>query len=275
MKAEERDHLDSAEPVQPAIAMSGEPPLVKPVQAVKPEHYREAIFEFFRLSLSPREVEYHWQRLLLHQSKLTGADGRRVDLRTAAFDYFLNAAELIHEPLVMERAEQQKTELMAYFDKLTGLHNFAYFEQEMRAEAARSRRYNTPICLLLMDLDGFKGVNDNLGHSVGNELLQRVGAVLTERLRESDLVARFGGDEFVALLHHTTLDDGRRVADSLRQTLVDQIRHRQLNVEGVSVTASFGLSSMPDPAKTAKELFDAADEALYRAKANGGNTVAA
>jgi len=266
VKAEERDPLEG---VQPVIPMSGEPAVVRP------ENYRDAIFEFFRLNLSPREVAYHWQRLLLHQTKLTGPDGRRVDLRTAAFDYFLNAAELIQQPLVMERAEQQKTELMAYFDKLTGLHNFAYFEQEMRAEAARSRRYNTPLCLLLMDLDGFKGVNDSLGHSVGNELLQLVGAVLTERLRESDLVARFGGDEFVALLHHTTLDDGRRVADSLRQTLVDQIRDRQLSIEGLPVTASFGLSSMPNPSKTAKELFDAADEALYRAKANGGNMVAA
>lgn len=266
MKAEEQNTLD---PVEPYIALTG------PQSVSQPELYREAIFQFFRLNLSPREVEYHWQRLLLHQTKLTGPDGRRVDLRTAAFDYFLNAAELIQEPLVMERAEQQKTEMMAYFDKLTGLHNYAYFEQEMRAEAARSKRYNTPLCLLLMDLDGFKGINDNLGHSVGNELLQLVGAVLTERLRESDLVARFGGDEFVALLHHTSLDDGRRVADSLRRTIIDQIHDRQLSVEGLPVTASFGLSSMPSPSTTAKELFDAADEALYRAKANGGNMVAA
>lgn len=264
MKTDEQNRLPSMGPFVPAMG-----------DRVQDESDRNAIFRFFRLNLSPREVEYHWQRLLLHQNRLTGADGARVDLRTAAFDYFLNAASLIHEPLVMEREEQQKTELMAYFDKLTGLHNFAYFEQEMKAEAARSRRYNTPLCLMLMDLDGFKGVNDTLGHSTGNELLQLVGAVLTERLRESDLIARFGGDEFVALLHHTQLDDGKRVADTLRQTILEQMGTDRFSLEGQQVTASFGLSAMPDPSRTATELFEAADDALYRAKRSGGNQVAA
>jgi hypothetical protein len=77
------------------------------------DHQRERIFRFFRLNLEPREVEYHWQRLLMHQARFPTANGERVDLRTAAFDYFLNETELLVEPLVMEREALRQTELMA------------------------------------------------------------------------------------------------------------------------------------------------------------------
>ncbi len=154
---------------------------------------RDALFRFFRLNLTQRDVEYHWQRLLLHHSKFETQSGDKVDLRTAAFDYFLNETGLLAEPLVMERAELRRTELMAYFDKLTGLRNYAFFENEMHTEVARAQRYQTPLCLVLLDLDSFKEVNDHLGYLAGNQVLKRVGAILQKRLRASDLVARFGG----------------------------------------------------------------------------------
>ncbi len=170
-------------------------------------HERDRIFRFFRLNLEPREVEYHWQRLLLHQARFPAPQGRRVDLRTAAFDYFLNETDLLVEPLVMEREALRQTELMAYFDHLTGLHNYAYFESEIKTEVARAKRYQTSLCLLLVDLDGFKLVNDTLGHLTGNDVLKEVGQVLQKRLRSSDLIARFGGHEIAALLHRTDPDD--------------------------------------------------------------------
>ncbi len=190
------------------------------------ERERDGIFRYFRLHLEPREVEYHWQRLLMHQSRFPAPEGRKVDLRTAAFDYFLNETDLLAEPMVMERAELRQTELMAYLDYLTGLRNYAYFESEIKTEVARAKRYQTSLCLLLCDLDGFKHVNDSLGHRTGNDVLREVGQILQKRLRGTDLIARFGGDEFAVLLHRTDPENGLRVADKLCASIDVATRRR-------------------------------------------------
>lgn len=233
---------------------------------------REAIFNFFRLNLEPREVEYHWQRLLLHQSRFPAPVGQKVDLRTAAFDYFLNETKLLAEPLVMERETLRQTELMAHFDQLTGLHNYAYFESEIKTEVARAKRYDTSLCLVLADLDGFKEVNDTMGHRAGNEVLREVGHILQKRLRSSDLIARFGGDEFAVLLHRTDPPDAERVAGSLCKSIGEQF-NREGRPPIPRVTASFGMSALPTQANSEEELFELADQALYRAKRAGGNRV--
>lgn len=234
---------------------------------------RDRIFRFFRLNLEPRDVEYHWQRLLLHQSRFAGPTGRKVDLRTAAFDYFLNETDLLVEPLVMEREALRQTELMAYFDHLTGLHNYAYFETEVRTEVARAKRYDTSLCLVLLDLDGFKLVNDTLGHRTGNDVLREVAQLIQKRLRSSDLVARFGGDEFAMLLHRTDPKNGERVASKLCDSIDSSFRRGPFAKLPQPLTASFGLSSLPLQAQDEVQLFELADQALYRAKRAGGNRV--
>jgi diguanylate cyclase (GGDEF)-like protein len=237
------------------------------------ERERDRIFRFFRLNLEAREVEYHWQRLLMHQSRFPGHEGRRIDPRTAAFDYFLNETDLLAEPMVMERAELRQTELMAYFDYLTGLRNYAYFESEIKTEVARAKRYETSLCLLLCDLDGFKYINDSLGHRAGNDVLKEVGQILQKRLRSSDLIARFGGDEFAVLLHRTDPENGRRVADNLCASIDFQFRSGTFGQLPRPLTASFGLSALPNQADDEVQLFELADRALYQAKRAGGNRV--
>jgi len=234
---------------------------------------RDRIFRFFRLNLESREVEYHWQRLLMHQSRFPGPEGRKIDLRTAAFDYFLNETDLLAEPMVMERAELRQTELMAYFDYLTGLRNYAYFETEIKTEVARAKRYETSLCLLLCDLDDFKDINDSLGHRAGNDVLKEVGQILQKRLRSSDLIARFGGDEFAVLLHRTDPENGRRVADDLCASIDYQFRIGAFGQLPRPLTASFGLSALPNQADDETQLFELADRALYQAKRAGGNRV--
>jgi diguanylate cyclase (GGDEF)-like protein len=237
------------------------------------ERERNRIFRFFRLNLEPREVEYHWQRLLMHQSRFPSPEGWKVDLRTAAFDYFLNETDLLVEPMVMEREELRQTELMAYFDHLTGLRNYAYFESEIKTEVARAKRYQTSLCLVLLDLDNFKHVNDSLGHLTGNDVLKEVGQILQRRLRSSDLIARFGGDEFAVLLHRTDPENGQRVADNLCTSIDAQFRGSIFERLPHPLTASFGLSALPNHAEDEVTLFELADKALYQAKRAGGNRV--
>ena len=246
---------------------------LSPVDLARHECERERIFRFFRLNLEPREVEYHWQRLLLHHARFPTRQARKVDLRTAAFDYFLNETDLLAEPLVMEREQLRQTELMAYFDHLTGLRNYAYFESDIKTEVARAKRYDTSLCLLLVDLDEFKLVNDTFGHRVGNEVLREVGHILQKRLRSSDLVARFGGDEFAALLHRTDPTDGHRIARSLCRSIDEQFKESAQIELPRPLTASFGLSALPLQADDEVKLFELADKALYRAKRAGGNCV--
>ena len=171
------------------------------------------------------------------------------------------------------RAEDQVAHL-AYHDPLTGLPNRALLEEHLDLALARSKRQGTAIALLYLDLDGFKRVNDSLGHAAGDELLCDVTARLSERRRDSDLLARQGGDEFLLLL--TDLDrlgaeqTAVRVADGLLRSLT-----RPFVVHGAEfhIGASVGVALYPKDATEPGELQRHADAAMYQAKADGRNTV--
>src|SRR5256714_7104776 len=136
---------------------------------------------------------------------------------------------------------------------------------------SRYRRFNHPVSLVLMDLDGFKAVNDDMGHAVGDETLRDIGQILMKHSRGINVVSRYGGDEFAVLLVETSKAGSRLYADRIRQVVATfPYSH------GKRVTASFGVASLPDDeASTSEELFRAADGALYAAKRAGKNQVVA
>ena len=156
----------------------------------------------------------------------------------------------------------------AFTDYLTGLANRRRFERQLAREVERTRRYNHPLCLLVLDIDNFKGVNDTRGHDAGDECIRQLGKVLQEGTRGIDLGARLGGDEFAVLLPETDFASGREVAERLRAAVAS------LDVPEVGrVTASFGLAALPRCAQDARSLTAAADAALYEAKRQGRNRV--
>lgn len=171
------------------------------------------------------------------------------------------------------RAEEQVAHL-AYHDPLTDLPNRALLEEHLELALARSRRQGTAVGLLYLDLDGFKLVNDSLGHAAGDELLRDVTARLSERRRDSDLLARQGGDEFLLLLNDLDRlgaeQTATRVADGLLRSLT-----RPFVVSGAEfhIGASVGVALYPKDATTTEELMRHADAAMYQAKADGRNTV--
>jgi diguanylate cyclase len=165
------------------------------------------------------------------------------------------------------RLEEHNEELerLAAYDELTGLANRRELQRLMEAELARMRRYGHPSSLLLIDLDHFKQVNDRLGHPAGDVLLEQVAALLAERLRASDYVGRWGGEEFLAVLPHTDEADAIVAAEQLRREVAAAI----FEVEGepLRITVSIGVAEI-DPERPAPldHAYREVDEGLYVAK---------
>ncbi len=163
-------------------------------------------------------------------------------------------------------------ERLSRTDPLTGLYNRRYFEERFQSEFSRSQRYRVPITCLMIDIDHFKKVNDTRGHQAGDEALKALALLLRGALREVDLAARFGGEEYVAILPETALKDGRHVAERFR-ALVESCRVQESG-GSFGITVSIGAASYPVPnIASAEALLRAADEALYRAKERGRNRV--
>ena len=157
---------------------------------------------------------------------------------------------------------------------LTGLRNRRYFDQRISEEVALSTRYKLPLTLMLIDVDHFKKINDTYGHTVGDEVLQTLSKIIQNVVRDSDIVARYGGEEIVIITPNTTKEEAAILAERLRekveQTKVATIATTQ---EVVQVTISIGLCSL-SPIITDKEaLLEESDQSLYLAKKHGRNRV--
>ena len=174
---------------------------------------------------------------------------------------------------------RKREELLALSrtDALTGLSNRRYFEERLQEEFTRARRYRSPLSLVMMDIDYFKRINDTYGHPFGDEVLRAVSQVTRARLREVDMLARYGGEELIALLPETSPADALRACERVREAIESlQLEHHATDgtKRMVRCTASLGLASIPSPTlQNAQELLRAADECLYAAKGAGRNRV--
>jgi diguanylate cyclase (GGDEF)-like protein len=166
----------------------------------------------------------------------------------------------------------QRAEALSVTDDLTQLYNSRYLSQVLRRETKRASRSGRPLSLLFIDLDGFKGINDTHGHLYGSSALVEAAAVIRASARETDIVARFGGDEFALVLPDTGSDGAVAVGERIRDKIAI---HRFLLGEGLDIklTASVGVATLPDVATSADQLIHAADEAMYWVKEHGKNGI--
>jgi diguanylate cyclase (GGDEF)-like protein len=166
------------------------------------------------------------------------------------------------------RLDAARIEQLAHFDPLTGLANRSLLDDRLSRAVATARRNASPLAVLLFDLDGFKGVNDALGHAAGDALLTAVARRARDCVRDADTVGRLGGDEFLVLLPDTDRQGAGRVAGKILKAMAEPF---EVGFGRVGISASIGGSFLPGPASDQESLVRAADMALYRAKREGRN----
>lgn len=194
------------------------------------------------------------------------------DAETDALTYVLSSTSLdlliarVRTLIEFKRHLDYCTEA-AFTDPLTGLANRRRFEQQLEVEITRTQRYARPFCLIMIDLDHFKRVNDTFGHEAGDQTLKIISGVLAESARANDIVARIGGEEFALILPETEIDKAFQVASRLREAVAST------EIPNIGLmTVSIGIAEFPLCA-TADNLYAVADNALYQAKRAGRNRV--
>jgi diguanylate cyclase (GGDEF)-like protein len=174
----------------------------------------------------------------------------------------------LYDELLRKEAELEQ---LAITDALTGLYNRRFFQSRLAAEVGRAKRYGRVLSLVMLDLDNFKEINDQHGHQVGDHVLAEVGKILAGNVRASDIVCRYGGEEFAALLPETGPEQAGRAAEKLRTRLKE---HFQGGSDSVALTVSLGVASYPSPCVADEnDLVKRADAALYEAKGLGRDRV--
>lgn len=162
---------------------------------------------------------------------------------------------------------------LATTDSLTGLPNRRHFDERLEDALARARRFDEPLCLIMLDVDKFKTINDTLGHGAGDAVLSGLGRIIQSRTRSSDVSARLGGDEFAFILNKADLKE----AEALAVDLLERVQTHDFRYQGqaIPVTLSIGVAHFVFPPVQSHILYKAADDALYEAKRGGRNRVAA
>jgi diguanylate cyclase (GGDEF)-like protein/PAS domain S-box-containing protein len=193
-----------------------------------------------------------------------------VSVRTDITDFAIKkekAVAIANENFKNEQVKLLELSKKAYKDPLTGVGNRLKFNEMAKLELANVKAFDIPLAIAVIDIDHFKKFNDTYGHLIGDEVLIMVANHINEHIRDTDIFARWGGEEFVILFKGTVVSRAKKVADKLRES-ISTLKH---DVAG-SITASFGLTQYYED-DTLESLFHRCDEALYKAKENGRNRV--
>lgn len=227
---------------------------------------KAVLFQTKSLICVPMTIKNEVLGVLEFVNKTTGDPFNREDL-----DLLMRLVDLTAVAVERTSLYQKMTEL-ALTDDLTKLFNSRYLNRTIDIEIQRSTRYKTSVSLIFMDIDYFKRINDQYGHLIGSKVLVEMGQLLLKSLRSVDIVARYGGDEFVIVLPQTTPSAAAVIAERMRKSIE---QNTFLKKEGfaLKLTASFGVASYPESARSKEELIKIADEAMYSVKHQTRNAV--
>lgn len=272
-------HLDRYPEISTALE-TGEPVLVEDIESsplhanIRTEWRARGVKVPIRsvivlpFTLDEQQAGVFFLRRMATEPALTQEDVDFADTVVKAAVAAIVRAQLLEST----RAENTRLEVLAHTDPLTQALNRRALTVRLVSEMDRARRYGAELSMLMVDLDHFKKINDTMGHLVGDDVLRELAQLLQESVRSVDFVARYGGEEFVVVLPETQMPGATKFAERLRERIANTGFVSQHG--GVRLTASIGVASYPtSEVHTVDDLFARADEALYRAKAEGRNRV--
>jgi len=240
--------------------------------AKAPMDFQELALDLTGLTVPEEIARAVFSALAAHEQGLREILKRPVGIRTAALDLLDRLEGRLREEGIVQEPPHENLVRMAFVDYLTGLPNFRSLSERFENEIKRAARYGRLLSLIMFDLDGFKAINDRLGHLAGNAALKHVAGLVKGFVRETDVAGRFGGDEFMILLPETP----KHIAEGLAVKIQALISAAPLRLEGngfLPLTVSLGMASFPRDARTANALMAEADSAMYNAKRAGRNQV--
>jgi diguanylate cyclase (GGDEF)-like protein len=234
--------------------------------------YKDCLYSTILLSLtheSFREDESKslWNEIISHMRQLEDILGRSVGLSVASLDYLTNVKKALSEPKIIEENKSTFIAGATTKDELTGLYLREVFDVVLKKEMEEANRKNTSLCLLMIDIDDFKKINDQYGHLKGDEVLKKIGTAINNSVREMDLAARYGGEEMAVIIPRVNIEQTFNAAQRIRETI------EEIQFKDFFVTVSIGLSQTNRLIDTPDKLIHAADLALYKAKNKGKNQV--
>jgi diguanylate cyclase (GGDEF)-like protein len=263
--------IPKGEGIAGKVAVFGEPFLVKNLEEdprfkqKNRQHYKTPSFVSVPLKIEERIIG-----VLNLSDKTTGEVFDDEDLKLMQ-TFATHAAIILDRKSLYSQTEELKR--LSITDPLTGLLNRRYLQDRLEEELARSKRYGRNMCLLMMDLDGFKFYNDTYGHPAGDRILKRVADVIMRSVRTMDVVSRYGGDEFIIILPETDLMLAVKIAERLNNDIAKEALPAENGIAKPerSITASIGIVSYPQHGETTAQLLENVDKAMYCAKHEGKN----
>jgi len=238
-----------------------------------PHSYAARLEQLAHLHVPEAEAERLWRDLSRHRRELLRRLGRDVGERVALLDFLLNVHPQRVDATIIETTALDAIERRAISDALTDLYDRGYFEHALKRELERCHRHGNPVSLLLLDLDGFKEINDEFGHRVGDKVLQAFGELILKHLRGADVPCRLGGDEFTIILSDTAQAEACTVAERFRADVESWFETHPVCGQFLEVTVSGGIATAPWDASGQDQLYALADRALYEAKRLGSNRI--
>jgi diguanylate cyclase (GGDEF)-like protein len=235
--------------------------LVRPEE--RAEALRRLLTEWTGLPHAPREARERWEEIERIAGKLKEALGPPVSLQTVLLHYFHSVQGLLKEPRLVSEKTLSVLRVNAITDPLTGLYNRRFLLDHLNREIARAERSDGIVSIVLLDLKGFKAINDQFGHPMGDAVLVKTARIIRELLRAVDAGCRWGGDEFVVVLPSTDLFSGLTVAERIRSKLASTALPAG---SGVHVGLHYGVASYPADGKTVDFLLKVADLRLYHCR---------
>jgi diguanylate cyclase (GGDEF)-like protein len=227
--------------------------------------YSDVLFTISHEYFDPQEAGRLWKQILAHKILLNRQLSRNVGVAVAALDYLSNIREEMETASLIRSGKMARVAEVALLDGLTGLLVHSTFLRRLEAELRRAARYDELLSVVLLDLDDFKDVNDAHGHQTGDRALEQVGTILGGVARETDVLGRYGGEEFGMVLPRTSPEEAGRAAERVRREVEKAFD------DDLGLTVSVGVASRPEHGTDRRSLIRAADEALYCSKRDGKN----